>query len=324
MISKEMDYYHAHLNGSTGSRLLTGNTDYACVLEQYIASYHQHEAGLLFNSGYDANIGLFSSIPQRGDTVITDELIHASIIDGIRLSNANRYTFKHNNLESLEQKLQNAKGRIYVAIESVYSMDGDLAPLKEIILLIKQYEANLIIDEAHAIGIFGKGLVDELDVKQNIFATVITFGKALGTHGAIVLGSDLLKNYLINFARSFIYSTAASFHQLVSIKMAYQLLAQSLNNRLRLWDNINLLKQLSLNTQFEIAGLSAINCVMAGSNEKALTLSTGLKNAGLDVRPVLSPTVAPETERLRICMHSYNTESEIRQLVHTLKEQLHG
>jgi 8-amino-7-oxononanoate synthase len=207
-------------NGSTGSRLLSGNSAYTEDLEKYIAILHQSEAGLIFNSGYDANLGLFSSLPQRGDTVITDELIHASIIDGARLSYANRYTFKHNDLGSLEAKLKQAKGNCFVAVESVYSMDGDTPPLNEIAALTLKYDAHLIVDEAHAVGLYGFGLV-ATDLQKQVFARVVTFGKALGCHGAIVLGSNLLRQYLINFARSFIYTTAASFHQMASVKTAY-------------------------------------------------------------------------------------------------------
>lgn len=317
LITDELANYPGHLNGSTGSRLLSGDLQYAEDLEHWIANYHQHEAGLLFNSGYDANVGLFSSLPQRGDTVITDELIHASIIDGIRLSNANRYTFKHNDLVSLEEKLKNAKGQVYVVIESVYSMDGDIPNIAAILHLTRQYNAQLIVDEAHAIGVFGKGIVNELNLQQDVFARVITFGKAMGVHGAIVLGSNLLRNYLVNFARSFIYSTAASFHQLAAIKMAYRLLDQSQSEIEKLHQNIQLLNQLLGNLQ---VSKSAIHSVVAGSNDKARYVSEKLKDAGIDVRPVLSPTVAVGTERLRICMHAYNKPMQIELLATTLNK----
>jgi 8-amino-7-oxononanoate synthase len=320
LIIEESARYPGHLNGSTGSRLLSGNQQYAEDLEHWIANYHKQEAGLLFNSGYDANLGLFSSLPQRGDTVITDELIHASIIDGIRLSNANRYTFKHNDLSSLEEKLKNAKGQIYVVIESVYSMDGDIPPITNILNLTKQYNGQIIVDEAHAIGVFGKGIIDGLSLQDEILARVITFGKAMGTHGAIILGSNLLREYLINFARSFIYSTAASFHQLAAIKMAYRLLDESQSAREQLQQNIQLLNQRLNSFQIGKGSKSAVNCVLIGSNEKARHISQKLKNERIDVKPVLSPTVAVGTERLRICMHSYNTAQQIELLATTLNE----
>ncbi|MBS1528430.1 MAG: aminotransferase class I/II-fold pyridoxal phosphate-dependent enzyme, partial [Bacteroidetes bacterium] len=156
-IEEEISSAHAVLNGSTGSRLLSGNLSYTENLEHEIAGFHSAEAGLIYNSGYDANIGLFSSLPQKGDTIISDELIHASIIDGARLSFANRYSFRHNDLHSLEEKLKNARGRCYVAVESVYSMDGDSPPLLEMLTLTESYGASLIVDEAHAVGLFEKG-----------------------------------------------------------------------------------------------------------------------------------------------------------------------
>jgi 8-amino-7-oxononanoate synthase len=311
-IDREIKRIGIIANGSTGSRLLTGNPDYAEELERYLASLFGCEAALIFNSGYDANLGLFSALPQRGDTIICDELIHASIIDGARLSYANRFTFKHNDLASLEEKLKHAKGNCYVAIESVYSMDGDSPLIVEILNLADKYNANLIVDEAHAIGLYGLGLVGN-DLKDRVFARVVTFGKALGCHGAVVLGGGPLKDYLINFARSFIYTTAPSFHQLVSVKMAFELLANSSAEIELLKDNISLFKQNlhpSAKDLFTDSD-SAIQCVLLKNNEKAKKLAEGLQNAGLDVRAILSPTVPAGGERLRICLHSFNTPVEI-------------
>jgi 8-amino-7-oxononanoate synthase len=312
-------------NGSTGSRLLSGNTAYTENLEALVAALHKSEAGLIFNSGYDANLGLFSSLPKRGDTIITDELIHASIIDGARLSHANRYIFKHNNLQSLEEKLQHAKGNCYIAIESVYSMDGDTPPIDEIITLAEKYNANLIVDEAHAVGLHGFGLIDE-KLQNRVFARVATFGKALGCHGAIVLGSNLLKEYLVNFARSFIYTTAASFHQIASVKMAYQLLQQSSAEIEQLQENIALFKQkiISNDAYPLINSYSAIQCLILGSNEKAKEVAARLQNAGLDVRPILSPTIPAGSERIRICLHSFNTEDEVTLLTTTINKLINA
>ena len=322
LIDKEMESHQDYGNGSTGSRLLSGNTVYAERLEQEIAAFHQNEAGLIYNSGYDANIGLFSSLPQKGDTIIMDELAHASIIDGARLSFANRYNFRHNDLESLEEKLKHAKGNCYVVIESIYSMDGDTSPVREILELTERYGASLIVDEAHAVGLYKRGLVYELDLQDKVFARIVTFGKALGCHGAIVLGSMLLREYLINFSRSFIYTTAAPFHQLASIKMAYRLLESAEDDIQKLKDNINLFKKLlSHNKDFIfIPSDSAIQCIILGANNKARKIAAQLQSAGLNVRPILSPTVPEGTERLRICLHTFNTKDEITLLADTLKE----
>ena len=312
-------------NGATGSRLLSGNSTYTEELEKHIALLHKSEAGLIFNSGYDANLGLFAALPQRGDTIITDELIHASIIDGARLSYASRYIFKHNDVQSLEDKLKQAKGNCYVAIESVYSMDGDTPPIGEILTLTHKYNANLIIDEAHAVGLYGFGLIDEA-LQSQVFARVVTFGKALGCHGAIVLGSNLLREYLVNFARPFIYTTAAPFHQMAAVKMAYKLLQQSSTEIEVLRNHINLFKQ-KIKTSSDyplIESDSAIQCIVLKSNEKAKEVAIHLQNKGLDVRAIVSPTVPAGSERIRICLHSFNTIEEISLLTHAINELINA
>lgn len=309
-------------NGSGGSRLLSGNDPYTEETEQFVADFHQAAAGLIFNSGYDANIGLLSAVPQRGDTIITDELIHASLIDGARLSHAERYKFRHNDLADLEQKLKNAKGIIYVVVESVYSMDGDTAPLKEIVQLCQQHKAHLIVDEAHATGIFGEkgqGLTVQLGLEKDIFARIVTFGKAIGTHGAIVLGSNELRNYLINFARSFIYTTAAPIHNIIAIKCAYQMLMEHnyitpITQKIALYNE--LIKGIDLPT---IQSSSAIQTILCSGNTNARKVSARLQEKGFDVKAILSPTVAEGKERLRICLHTYNSDEEIKNLVTQLK-----
>lgn len=310
-------------NGATGSRLLNGNHTFTEETEQAIADFHHAEAGLIFNSGYDANIGLISSLAQRGDTVIADELIHASLIDGARLSYANRYTFKHNDLNELEAKLKASKGNIYILIESIYSMDGDLAPITEISKLCKQYQANLIVDEAHALGVFGpqgSGVVQMLGLEQDVFARIVTFGKALGCHGAIVLGSINLRNYLINFARSFIYTTAAPIHSIATINSAYQMLIKTdytkqIEYKIRLYKS--LLKDTAIPT---IESTSAIQTVLYNNLNDAKLAAQKLQSKGLDVRAILSPTVAEGKERLRICLHLFNSDQEIEMLVNELKK----
>jgi 8-amino-7-oxononanoate synthase len=324
-VEKEVDASDRVLNGSTGSRLLSGNLAYTETLEQEIADFHKSEAGLIFNSGYDANLGLFSALPQRGDTIIVDELIHASIIDGARLSYANRYTFRHNDLQSLEEKLKHAKGNCYVVIESVYSMDGDTPPIKEILALTEKFKAQLIVDEAHAIGLYGKGLINQLGLESRVFARIVTFGKALGCHGAIILGSKLLREYLINFSRSFIYTTASSFHQIASIKMAYKLLPLSGSEVQKLQNNIHLFKKTYAHPGYHLLPSdSTIQCLIVGSNENAKQMAGQLQDAGMDVRPILSPTVPKGTERLRICLHSFNTGNEINLLSETIHKLSHA
>ncbi|NRF38141.1 8-amino-7-oxononanoate synthase [Pedobacter foliorum] len=307
-------------NGSAGSRLLSGNHSFTEETEAFIASFHHAESGLIFNSGYDANVGLISSLAQRGDTIISDELIHASLIDGARLTHANRYSFKHNNLEDLEAKLKVSKGNIYVVVESVYSMDGDIAALSEINTLCEKYEANLIVDEAHALGIFGnsgRGLVQEAGLEHKIFARIVTFGKALGCHGAIVLGSRALRNYLINFARSFIYSTAAPIHAIATIKAAYEMLIET-NYQPLIAEKIALYTSVVSSIKGIIPSPSTIQTIIYNSNQKAKFAAETLQNKGIDVRAILSPTVPEGKERLRICLHLFNTDKEIKMLVDQL------
>lgn len=305
--------------GSTGSRLLAGNSAYAEELEKKIATFHNAEAGLIYNSGYDANVGLFSALGQKGDTIIYDELIHASVRDGIKLSSATAFMFRHNDIPHLEERLKIAQGKVYVAVESIYSMDGDTALLKKISLLYKKYNANLIVDEAHATGITinnGRGIVQQLNLENDIFARVHTFGKALGCHGAIVLGSDLLRNFLINFSRSFIYTTALPVKSLVAMNQSYQLLQKSDILIQQLHERINYFKNhLSENAKSYLIGSdSPIQCIVVSGNEKVKKLATALQNSGYDVRPILSPTVSKGKERLRICIHVFNTTEEIQGL----------
>jgi len=218
-------------NGATGSRLLSGNHKVYQEAENYIAKFHQVESALIFNSGYDANIGFFGAVPQRNDIILFDELSHASIRDGIQLSNAKSYKFQHNDFEDLERLLlklstdNQQPTTIYIVTESVFSMDGDCPNLEELVLLSNNYNCNLVVDEAHALGVFGnrgEGFVQMLGLQDAAFARIVTFGKGLGCHGAAIIGSTELKNYLVNFARSFIYTTGLSPHSVATILIAYQ------------------------------------------------------------------------------------------------------
>lgn len=307
------------LAGATGSRLISGNSFLAEETEELLSTYHRVEAALIFTSGYMANVGLLSSILTKEDAFIYDEYCHASLIDGMRLSLAGRYKFSHNNLEDLEKKLQLGKGNKMVVVESVYSMDGDLSPLKEILEISKKYNALVIVDEAHAIGVFGekgRGLADEKDV----FARIITFGKAMGLHGAAVLGSTVLKEFLINKARTFIYTTALPPATYSQIQKAYKLLPDA--NRMGLFELIDYFQD---GTK-DFKGISflqsktPIQGIIVGDNIKAKALAKHLRDAGFFVKAILSPTVKKGTERIRICLHAYNTREEINQLFQVIKD----
>ncbi len=324
-------------NGSSGSRLLTGNHQLFNIAEEYLKKFHQSKAALIFNSGYDANIGLLANVPQRGDIVLFDELSHASIREGIKLGLARAFKFRHNDLEDLEKLLkkyasgledQEVKNRdIYIVTESVFSMDGDIAPLREIVALSEKYNSFLIVDEAHATGVFGQrgeGLIQEMNLENKIFARIITFGKALGCHGAAILGHKVLKDYLINFSRSFIYTTALPPHSIATILSAYQFLENNgapHRNLIVLIKNIKVFK-----TELErreispvfINSSSAIQCCVIPGIDQVKKAAAFLQKKGFDVRPILSPTVPQGKERLRICIHSFNTDGDIKGLVEQL------
>jgi 8-amino-7-oxononanoate synthase len=310
-------------SGATGSRSITGNSALAEETESIIAQFHHRETALIFNTGYMANVGLFSCIASKGDTFIADEYIHASMIDGMRLSYANRVRFKHNDVTDLEKKLQLAAGKKIVAVESIYSMDGDEAPLKEISLLCKQYDALLIVDEAHATGIFGDkgdGLVCKYGLENEVYACVHTFGKALGLHGAAVTGSQVLRNYLINQARSFIYATALPPHNYLQVQQAYQLLPTA--NRTALYELVQYFRQ-AINSIQNISFIdshSPIQGIIIGDNFKTKALTNHLFYKGFFVRAILSPTVPVGKERIRICLHSFNTRQQINSLFSEIKE----
>ncbi|HEA20378.1 MAG TPA: aminotransferase class I/II-fold pyridoxal phosphate-dependent enzyme [Pricia antarctica] len=350
-------------NGATGSRLLSGNHSLYSELEAKLSEFHQTESALVFNSGYDANIGFFGSVPQRGDVVFYDEFIHASIRDGIKMGNAKAYKFKHNDIGDLQRKYQiefqrrgddsieipkSSTGVVYVITESVFSMDGDSPELKAFVRFCQKNRCHLVVDEAHAVGVFGingQGLVQTLELHDAVFARIITFGKAVGCHGAAILGSKNLKNYLVNFARSLIYTTAMPPHSLATVLASYEnLTASRLTSDEQIAQNqiVNLsetiayfnhkLKLLHLHLEdaskasssddgldsYFIPSVSAIHCCVLPGNERVRAISEKIQKAGFDVKAILSPTVPKGKERLRICLHSFNTHEEIDNVLQTL------
>ncbi len=327
MIANRLAELGAPAHGGTGSRLLSGNSDFAMALEQKLAGIFNGEAALVFGSGYQANLCLISSVAQKGDTIIYDQLSHVCLKEGAWLSKAQTFAFLHNDLEDLERRLKAAEGNKFVVVESVYSMDGDVAPLKEIATLCKRYEARLIIDEAHGTGVFGEGgngLVCSLGLEHDFFARVYTFGKAMGVHGAAVVGSQELIDYLVNFGRPFIYTTAMPLHSLVAIEQAFNYLSKNQHLQAELRQRIALfLKQFPEETDMKrIQSNTAIQPIVAQGNERAKAMAKALQSKGFDVRPILAPTVREGEERLRICLHTYNTEEEINALCQILSQPL--
>ncbi len=322
-VQQEIDHSSIRLNGSTGSRLIRGNSRLAEELEVFLADFHHADAALIFNSGYDANLGFFSSVPQRGDTILYDRLIHASIHDGIRLSHAKAFAFNHNDIEDAKRLLKQSSGQVYIVVESLYSMDGDFAPLNDFAQLCAETGVLMVVDEAHANGIFGSkgcGLVHEEHVLAQCIARIYTFGKSIGAHGAVVVCSNMLRSYLINFARSFIYSTALPTNELLTIKCAYQFAVSNPEAKQRLFNNIDYFRELALeNPELKFLPASGpIQGLLFEGNERVKKAAQFIQQAGFDIRAILSPTVPESTERLRICLHSFNSPEEIKNLFHHL------
>lgn len=302
------------INGASGSRLISGNLDWYETIEQEIATFHQVEKALIYNNGYAANLGLISAIAQKDCVILYDQLCHASILDGIRLGYAKFFKYAHledNYLEKLLKKHQNET--VFVITESLFSMDGTIPNLKNIASLCEKYNAYLIVDEAHAIGVLGNlgsGLVQQLGIQDKVFARVVAYGKAMGCHGAAVLGSEKLHQYLVNFSRSFIYSTALSPHAMATIKTAYKYL----NNNSDLVKNLQEKIALFGIENNEFKPNSPIQTIKIGDTILTKNIENRLKGNGFQVKAVLSPTVAKGSERLRICLHEYNTNEDILKL----------
>ncbi len=308
-------------HGASGSRLLSGNFAAAMELELTLARFHQAEAALLFNSGYDANLGLLSVLPAEGDTIYYDILSHASLRDGIRLSKAEAFPFLHNDLSDLKRRMAVAKGNVYVVTESLFSMDGDWAPLEDMVALCEASGAYLIVDEAHATGIVGErgeGYVQALGLQEKVFARIHTFGKAIGCHGAAVLGSQMLKDFLINFSRPLIYTTALPPVAIAAIDEAYQLFPAMQKERQHLQTLISYFQSVEL-PQTKLKSLSPIQGIVVPGNAEVTHLAFMLQKAGLDCRPIRYPTVPRQKERIRVVLHSFNSTGEIDQLAAVLK-----
>lgn len=317
-------------NGATGSRIISGNHALYDEAEAIVAAYHNVESALIFNSGYDACLGFFSSVPQKGDVILYDEYIHASIRDGIRLSAAASFKFPHNDIEGLYKLVERNRSKateLYIVTESVFSMDGDCPNLLGMADISRRYKCRLVVDEAHAVGVFGdkgEGLTLTHLKPEEVFARIATFSKALGCVGAAVLGSADLRTYLVNFARSFMYSTALPPHALATIICAYKQLGEEEENRTALHNAIMHFKweteRLKL-TNF-ILSFSAIHCIVIPGNENVKKLAAVLQRDGYDVRAILSPTVSAGQERLRFCVHTFNTRSHITHALEILNATL--
>ncbi len=294
---------------STGSRLLSGNAERWEALEAEFAEFVGTEAALYFPSGYAANIGLLTSILKRTDTVFSDSSNHASIIDGIRLSFARRVVFPHLDLDYLESAMKRgAGGERVVVVESLFSMEGDRSPLRDLVALCDRYNASLIVDEAHSIGVDGpqgRGMIASIGRSEPVLATIHTCGKALASMGAFVAGSQTLRDFLVNRARTFIFTTALPPYCAAHIREAVRLAREADALRARLRELSEYLRRNLKATGFETGGGdSQIIPFILGSNEAALRFAASVSSTGFAIRAIRPPTVPAGTARLRLSLNA--------------------
>jgi 8-amino-7-oxononanoate synthase len=300
---------------STGSRLLSGNDVAWEELEADFAQFVGSEAALYFPSGYAANIGLLSSILKQGDTVFSDASNHASLIDGIRLSRAGKVIFPHLDIDYLEDALRrhSTAGRKVVVVESIFSMEGDHAPLGDLLQLCNRYDASLVVDAAHSVGV-------EAPIREDaVLATVNTCGKALASMGAFVTGSRTLRDYLINQARTFIFSTALPPYCAAHVREAMALVAEADTERSHLRALGHHLRGKLRAGGFDIGRSdSQIVPLILGSNDAALRAAARLSAAGFAIRAIRPPTVPFGTARLRISLNAGLSISDLDRFVETV------
>ena len=314
--------------GATGSRLISGNHPAVEALEARLAAFYACEAALVFSSGFAANLGLLASLGGVVKTLVCDRLLHASAIDGGRLSGAKRVIFAHNDMRDLELRLKERSTgeNAAIVVETVYSMDGDFAPLKEIADLAERRDAAVVVDEAHANGVLGpagRGGVTAAGLEHRVLARVVTFGKALGLQGGAVLCSKELRDYLVNFARSFVFSTGVSPLWAASVKSAYELLPELSAERERLQGNVSYFRERAADSrQPWLPNESWIQCLRAPGARRIRQVGGVLRSRGIAALPIRAPTVPEGEERIHVCLHAHNTKAEIDLLFSAVDEAL--
>ncbi len=311
--------------GAGGSRLLRGNHPEHEALESEAATQFGADRALFFANGYLANLALFGTLPQREDLVIYDELIHASAHEGMRLSRAATSKVAHNSPDAIEDAIrvwraQGHTGQIWIAVESLYSMDGDLAPLDALAIIADTHEAILLIDEAHATGVYGAqaaGLAESLEGRQNVI-TLHTFGKALGCEGALICGPAVVIDFLINRARSYIFTTAPSPLMAAVARAALQQVSGNLERQFRLAALVAHTRQQFTSKLGLSATLTHIQPIIIGDNGRTMALAAICQAAGFDVRGIRPPTVAEGRARLRVSLTLNATPDDVDALVDVL------
>lgn len=310
-------------SGSAGSRLLRGNTSWICQLEEELAVFSGVESAVFFPSGYQANLGLLSAVLDPGTVVFSDELNHASIIDGIRLSGCEKKIFKHNSIEDLRRLLSvDSQKRKVVVVESLYSMRGDFAPLKDIFDVCLQHSAELIVDETHATGVYRSGISQTLGLQTQVLATIHSGGKALGVGGAWIATSHVVKEFLINFSRPFIYSTAPS-----------PLVTEALRTAIKHWGDVGEMRALTAKekardfradlqrfmSEDSLCGEGLIQYINLQNSALAIEWSERLRAQSFDVRAIRYPTVPENQAGLRLSIHADHSPADIKSLVSGLR-----
>lgn len=312
--------------GSGGSRLLRGNDPEHEALEAEAAAFFGSEAALFFSSGYAANAALLSTLPQRGDLIVHDALIHASAHEGMRLARAESVATPHNDATAVDQAItdwrrRGGTGRAWIAVESLYSMDGDRAPLADLAAVAARHEAMLLIDEAHATGVFGpggRGLAADLEGAENVI-TLRTCGKALGCEGALLCGPRTMRDFLVNRGRAFIFSTAPSPLMASAVRESLRILADEPERRARL-SALTAFAERTLAPCGVTPTGSQILPLIIGEDAPTMRLAAALQAAGFDIRGIRPPTVPPGTARLRVSLTLNVGEAEIAVLAETLLE----
>ncbi len=310
--------------GSGGSRLLRGNHPEHEALEAEAAEFFRSQRALWFSTGFAANSALFSTLPQRGDLVVHDELIHASAHEGVRLGRADHVTVRHNDTGAFEHAIRawrsgGNKGRVWIAVESLYSMDGDRAPLDELAALADRHQAVLLIDEAHATGLFGpdgRGLAAHLEGRDNVI-TLRTCGKSLGCEGALVCAPSVVCDFLINRGRGFIFSTAPSPLMASAVRAALRLLRSDPARRSALWSKVRLAEAALAPAGVSATGSQILPAII-GEDARTMEIAATLQALGYDVRGIRPPTVPHGTARLRIAITLNVSDESIAGLGHAL------